>query len=390
MRGAAFPTNMDRYIARLMAKPLAIVLALSAMILLLDKLRRLLDFVVNEGGSPRIVFSLLANIAPTYISFGVVLGSLLSVVLAFRKLAMSAELDVLRASGVSYARMLAMPFCFAIVLAAVNFLLIGFAQPHARYAYKQIEFDLQSGALGMTIRPGEFNRIGKASTLWIGKISDGRLDDVFIRTSGGQHSLTISAAHARVLEAPERDVLLFRLGRGVLVEQNENFSVPRILSFTSYDMRVPLPKTVGGLGRGSDADELTIPELARLAKMPTDGPVEQTVAAANFHFRLVQVATLLVLPMLGLALAVPPKRTESGVGIFASVVLLVLWYKVDQYALMRAAAGGLNPVIGLWGTFAIFAALSAYLYDRFAHRIGSRPLGAIEAGWARIRDAWRP
>lgn len=389
MRGAAFPTKMDRYIARLMFKPLATVLVLSALILMLDKLQRLLDLVVNEGGSPRIMFSLLANIAPTYISFGVVLGSLLSIVLAFRKLALSAELDVLRATGVSYERMLAMPFCFAGLLIAFNFALIGFVQPHSRFTYKQIETDLRSGALGVAVKQAEFNHIGKASTLWIGTIDGDRLENVFIRLSDRKTPVTVSARQALVQGTPEGDALLLRLRDGVLIQESKAFSEPRTLSFATYDMRIPLPEIAAALRRGSDADELTIPELASVASAPGDSKVGQTVAAANLHFRLVQIATLLVLPLLGLALAVPPKRTASGLGIFVAVVMLVLWYKVDQFALMRAASGSVNPIVGLWGSFAIFAGISALLYYRFAYHVGGQPLGAIELGMRKLRAMWR-
>ena len=393
MRGAAFPTKMDRYIARLLVRPLAVVLVLSALILLLDKLRRLLDFVVNAGGSPRVVFSMLANIVPTYLSFGVVVGLMLSIVLTFRKLATTSELDVLRACGVSYARMLIVPLCFAVTLCAVNFALIGFVQPHARYAYKEIAFDLQSGALGISIKKGEFNRVGKQSTLWIGNIDGNRLEDVFIRMAGRKHPVTISAAEARILAAPDGKALLFRLRRGVLIEEQQDLSSPRVLTFDSYDLRVAMPSIGRMLERGGDADEMTVVELARIAQgdrsVGADHSVTPRVAAANLHFRLVQVATLLVLPFLGLALAVPPKRTTSPVGIFVSIIVLVLWYKLNQFTLAQAAAGAIPPFWGQWMPFALFAGASGWFYYSFSHGIGGRPLGMLETAWSKLVRIWR-
>ena len=45
-----FLTLNDRYVARLIAVPLVATLLLAAMLLLLDKMLRLFDFVVREGG----------------------------------------------------------------------------------------------------------------------------------------------------------------------------------------------------------------------------------------------------------------------------------------------------------------------------------------------------
>ena len=388
MRAFAFPTTMDRYIGRLMAKPLAITLVLSAMLFLLDKLRRLLDFVVDQGGSPKLVFTLLANILPTYVSFGLVVGSLLSVIFAFRRLALSAELDVLRATGVSYGRMLAVPFCFAVLLTMVNVGLVGFVQPHARYAYKRIEFDLRSGAFGMAVRPGEFAHLGPSQTLRIGNVAKDGLSDIFIKSHVKRHEVSITARNATVLATPDREAIVFRLADGVLVDETPG-RTPRLLNFTRHDLRIPLPRIGPAVARGNDADELTLIELASAARGRSAGRATPVVATANLNFRLVEIATLWVLPLLGLPLAVPPKRTASGLGIFVGILVLVAWYKLDQYLLARAVAGKLDPVLGFWVPFAIFAISSGWFYHAFAHRVGGHPLSSMEAGWARLRKLWR-
>ena len=67
-------------------------------------------------------------------------------------------------------------------------------------------------------------------------------------------------------------------------------------------------------------------------------------AQAAFNFRLVEVLMMLMLPLLAVALAVPPKRSSSALGIFLSILIVVAYHKVNQYA---EAAGdqraGSNP-----------------------------------------------
>lgn len=162
--------RIDRYLARLIFVPLVATLTLAAMLLLLDKMLRLFDFVVRQGGPVNVVWQMLANLIPEYLSLGIPLGLMLGILIAFRKLALSSELDSLRAVGLSYGRLLRVPYMYAIALALLNFGIVGFLQPYARYAYEGLRFELRSGALGASIKVGEFNNLGK--------LTGGRLRDM--------------------------------------------------------------------------------------------------------------------------------------------------------------------------------------------------------------------
>ena len=154
-----FITATDRYIFRLVVMPMAAVFAIAASLLVLDKMRRLFDFVATEGGPVSIVFKMLANLLPEYASLAIPLGLMLGILFAFRKLATTSELDVMRAVGLSYTRLLRVPYLITLVLAGVNLLIVGYVQPLSRYYYEQLQFELRSGALGASIKVGEFNTL---------------------------------------------------------------------------------------------------------------------------------------------------------------------------------------------------------------------------------------
>ena len=52
---------------------------------------------------------------------------------------------------------------------------------------------------------------------------------------------------------------------------------------------------------------------------------------------------MLMLPLLAVALAVPPKRSSSALGIFVGIVIVVAYHKVNQYAEQAGAQGRLDP-----------------------------------------------
>ncbi len=176
-------TAADRYMARLIAVPLLSSLFIAAMLLVLDRMRRLFDFVATEGGPVSVVWRMLANLLPEYLGLGIPIGLMLGILLAFRKLALSSELDIFRSVGLSYTRLLRVPYMYTIVLAALNLGIVGYIQPHSKYAYERLSFELRSGALGASIKVGEFNNLGSEFTIRIDKSEDeGRkLSGIFVR-----------------------------------------------------------------------------------------------------------------------------------------------------------------------------------------------------------------
>jgi lipopolysaccharide export system permease protein len=120
---------IDRYLARNIAVPLLGSLVLAAMLLVLDKMLRLFQYVVDAGGPVSVVWRMLANLLPEYLALGIPIGLMLGVLLAFRKLALSSELDALRGIGIGFGRLLRVPYMFALPLMALNLFIVGYLEP---------------------------------------------------------------------------------------------------------------------------------------------------------------------------------------------------------------------------------------------------------------------
>jgi lipopolysaccharide export system permease protein len=385
-------TAVDRYLARLIAVPLLASLVVAAMLLVLDKMLRLFDFVAEEGGPVSVVWRMLANLLPEYLSLGIPIGLMLGILLAFRRLATSSELDVFRAVGLSYGRLLRVPFLYTIALALLNLAIVGFIQPKARYAYEGLQFELRSGALGASIKVGEFTSLGPQMTVRIEEShnSGADLSGIFVRAENRQRrSLAVTAEKGSFLRTDDPNVIIFRLKNGTLIHNEPGFKVPRVLSFTSHDLPIDLPKIERFRSRGGKERELTIPELVRIGhneKLPLP---QRNESRANFHFRVVEVAMMFLLPLLAVALAVPPKRSTSALGVFLSIVMVVTYHKVNEYAQGMGALGRVDPLIALWVPFVIFAALIWWLFYQLAFVPGGQPIGGLERVFAKAGAAVR-
>ncbi len=371
----------DRYLARLILLPLVSSLVVAAMLLVLDRMLRLFDFVASEGGPVSVVWRMLANLLPEYLSLGIPIGLLLGILLGFRKIALSSELDVMQAVGLSYGRLLRVPYMYTFALALVNLAIVGYVQPQARYAYEELRFELRSGALGASIKVGEFNKLGKDMTLRIDASADqGReLSGIFVmaRSKGGK-SLSVTAEHGRFLATDDPDVIILRLTNGTLVHDAPGYVAPRVLTFTAHDLPIDLPRIESFRARGQNQLEQTLPDLVRTGHDPKQTLATRNEARSNFHFRMTQVLMMFMMPLLGVALAVPPKRSSSALGVFVSIVLVVVYYKVGQYATGMGSLGLIDPFLALWIPFAIFAALIGWMYYTIAYVPGGQPIGALD------------
>ncbi|MDT8280043.1 MAG: LptF/LptG family permease [Erythrobacter sp.] len=384
--------SVDRYILRLTIMPMLGVFALAASLLLLDKMLRLFDFVAVEGGPVAVVFKMLGALIPEYASLAIPLGLLLGVLLAFRKLATSSELDTMRAVGLSYNRLLRMPYAITLVLVAINVALVFYIQPISRYYYEQMDYELRSGALGASIKVGEFTTLADRMALRIEASEDDgrRLIGIFARVANNKGQvLSISAREGAFLATRDNpDTIILRLSEGTIIQdtamQKGGGNTPRVLSFSRHDLPIDLPAIEQFRDRGDATREYILPELLRIGWSDKSPTQERAASLASFNFRMVEIVMMFLMPLLAVALAIPPKRSTSALGVFVSIVMVVAYHKVNQYGEDAAALGRLDPVLALWVPFALFAALIIWMYYRVAYVPGGQAIGALETVFAKL------
>lgn len=377
--------RIDRYLFSLILVPLIGTLVVAAMLLVLDRMLRLFDFVINEGGPVSVVWRMLGNLLPEYLSLGIPIGVMLGTLLAFRRLATTSELDALLAVGVSYGRLLRVPFLFAIVFAVVNFGIVGWLQPVTRYAYENLRFELRSGALGASIKVGEFANLGGGMTLRVEESRNQGADlrGLFVRAVGKDGTIiAATAARGTFLATDDPEYILLRLANGTLVHTPRPDATPRVLSFAQHDLPIRLPEMAAFRKRGEGNLEATLPELVRTM---TNGAstADRRGAAATFHRRIVQCVVMFVLPFLAIAMAVPPKRSTSALGVFLSIIALVTFHKFTEYGERMGALGRVDPLLAQWVPYALFLGLALWLY-RVLNRPGGQPIGALDRWFGKI------
>jgi len=212
-----------------------------------------------------------------------------------------------------------------------------------------------------------------------------KLQGIFARivTEDGQ-TLSISAREGRFLSTSDNpDTIILRLSDGTIV-QDPKAESPRVLNFSLYDLPIDLPAIQSFRQRGEGEAEYILPELLRIGWSDSSSETQRDASQASLNYRMVELAMMLFMPLLAVALAIPPKRSTSALGVFVAVVLVVAYHKVNQYMQDLASLGRIDPVLGLWGPFAAFVLLILWWFWQIAYVPGGQPIGALENAFAKI------
>lgn len=367
---------LDRYILKTVATPLLISLCVAGMLLLLEQMLRLFDFVLAEQGPVDVVWRMLANLLPHYLSLALPLGAFLGVMMAFRNLSLSSELDAMSSSGTSFWRLMQPVYGLMVALMIFDFLLVGYIQPYASYKYQQLRFDVTSGALGIRIPQGEFIDISDDATIRLGAINGEtrRAEDIFLETTDrdGRKSI-ITAEEGSISTTSDLMQLLMRLENGRQIFLAADGTTIDKLDFDGFDLEIDLPSIEAFRLRGTEGDEATFSEILRFL----NGPSARTSPKwseyqAGFHWRLIHPLTFLLLPTLAVAMGVTGRRHASNLRPIIGVALLIIYHELlQEWGQVVAADGKLTPYISMWGLFILFASIGAILFIQSINTAGS-------------------
>ncbi|MBL8630419.1 MAG: LptF/LptG family permease [Rhodospirillaceae bacterium] len=398
---------IDGYLLRQIVPTLLVTIFIAAVILLMERLMRLLDIAVGNGVSTLVVFQMLFNLIPHYIGLALPAALFLGVLLAFRKLSMQSELDAIQSSGLGLTRIIRSAMWLAVAMAAFNFVLAGYIQPFTRYAYRAILFNITSGVIEQGIGEGIFMNLPNGYTLRVERTSGaGReLSGVFAHKQDDQGKIiTLTAKKGELVTGANDGIVTMRLISGHRSEWNPKTGETATLKFEVFDWPLDLADLVQFRGRGGDERELSIDELWRTMQankaagrkgavastdetLPPSQRIAPSAVDAEFHGRIVFTLSMLLLPILGAPLGIITRRTPRSFGLVFGLIVLVSYHKVLEFTEAYASTSGMAAAPILWGAFVVFTSLTLILFRSTEALAGATPVQRLENWWFDMMDA---
>ena len=393
-------TIIDRYVLKQVAKPLVAAMTIGLLMLLAERLVRLLDTTLGKKNSFSVVFELLAYLVPHYLGTAIPAALFLGLLFGFSRLSKDNEIDVIMATGTGLHRLARPVIVLSFLLGLVSLFIVGWMQPHTRYAYRSVLFDVKNVEVFYLAEEGVFMQAG-TRTFILDRLdrSTSTFNNIFLfdyKGPSGMETLTASSGVLIPVEGLQRPVLRLDNGHRLKLERwptlDSGVEIPRasIAEFATTD--TPLGKISDSIfrPRGEDERELTLPELFTQLDHPPEGATRGSMRS-ELHKRIVNVVTFLMLPLLALPFSIGRQRSQRGYRFGIAMVLIIAFHEIVEQGAVATKSNGVSPWLSMWLPFALITAFAAWRFYAASFTLRPDRVGdIIDAIGSNITRLWQP
>ncbi|MBK8174906.1 MAG: LptF/LptG family permease [Rhodospirillales bacterium] len=370
----------DLYVLRQTLKPLCIALVIALLVLLIERMLRLLDLVLGASGPLQMVFEIMAFLVPHYIGLALPISLLLGVMIAFNRLNRDGEIDAMQGAGMSLMHQSRSALIVAVVVAIVTGITLGYLKPFGRYAYQSMVYAVSNAAFETLVRPGVFAEVGNTTFLVHDIEPDGgSFGRIFLFEDKGEGtSTTITARDGVLMRSSDEAPPLLRLSEGIRLniraseaqQRADAPDAPPVGVLRFQQLRMALSGESSGVfrTRGVDERELTLNELWERRHEPPPG-IRVSDMLAELNVRLARALSVPFLPLLGIPLALGRRRSDRSYGLAVGMLCLIIYNQVLDLGKNIAETGEIDPLIGIWLPCLIFVGISGWLFYRASMRL---------------------
>jgi lipopolysaccharide export system permease protein len=362
---------VDRYVLKKVATPLLTAMAIGLLVLLAERMVRLLEVTLGKKNSFAVVFELLGYLVPHYLGVALPAAMFLGLLFGFNKMSKDSEIDAFLAAGIGLHRLVRPVFWLAVVLALVALGILGWLQPHGRYAYRSVMFNVKNVEVFYLAEEGAFMQAGRR-TFILDKLSRGTnsFERIFLfEDRGPDGAETVTASRGALIQVPSdpRPVLRLEEGHRLALDSWPDFDTdapppPGIVSiFKTVDTPLGRISTKLFRPRGDDQRELTLPELAA-ALVDPPAAIPMSELRSEFHKRIVMIASILVLPFLALPFAIGRRRGQRVYRFGIAMVILIAYHEIIQQGALITKLAGVSPYLTVWTPFALLTAFALWRF----------------------------
>jgi lipopolysaccharide export system permease protein len=363
--------RIQRYLIKETALPMLLGMVVFTFVLLLGRLLKLVELVINKGIPLLDIVQLFLSLLPTLLVLTIPLAFLLGVMLGFGRLSADREILALKASGVSLYQMIRPILLLSLPACLLTATMTLYLRPTSETFFRQKLFDLASSRASVGLQPQVFNDDFDNLVLYANHIDDrsGVMKQIFISDERDSAAPAIIVAQKGRLAADSNSMkLLLRLEDGTIHRQprgsGEDESTYQVLQFSSYDVNLDLEKpTSANKKRRRKNKELSLPELNQ-AIASSAGEARQDLLA-ELHTRMALPIAPLVFALLGVPLGIQPHRSGRGGSFALALGVFLCYYLLLSFGDTLVADAGW-PAAALWLPNLAFLLAGLYLLRRTA------------------------
>ena len=362
--------RIDRYILALLIPPFLAALAGAMLLLMLERMIRVVELVGEHNGSVSYVFDIMSSLIPHYLGLAIPAALFVACFVAFRRLANTSELDATASIGRGLGRLARPAFFFAALLTLISSLVHSNLQPHGRFEYRTLKFHLANSSITEALQSGNFAEFGDITFIVeSGQPGDLGFGKVFVHQRGTNGSnRTITSQKATVIENQANGDIAIGLEEGQLLDESPDGQLA-LISFRNLDWPIDRKFLGSYKPRGWIESELTWPEL--LAAMETaSSHLTADRIESELNARMARAFTCLLIPILAIPLAIAGRRKRSVSSIAIGVITLLVYVQSLKFIEETADLGTIPPALSIWSLYSALLCFSLFIFIRAWRGVG--------------------
>ena len=368
-------TTTSRYILAQVTPPMLCAVGIGLLLLLSERLVRLLDLTLGKKKSFSLIFEMLSYLVPHYLGIALPAALFLGLLFGFSRLSKDSELDAFLAAGFGLHQIAKPVIILSCLLALASSAIFGFIQPHSRYLYRAVVHSIKSADVFYLAEEGVFMRVGKR-TFILDELSRGnnKFKRIFMYEDGGTTgSETVTASQGALIEIDHEDRPVLRLENGHRLKLKKDYWNSQKAEKSGHDVAefkiIDTPIGEGAKAafrfRGIDQREFTLPELwGALGQISKK--IELDALIAEFHRRVVLILTILILPFLAIPFSIGRRRGQRPYRFGIVLIILIAYNEIIEQGALAIRIEGASPYLALWLPYSLLAAFSLWRFMRTA------------------------
>lgn len=322
--------TINRYILREISVPFGLGLAVFTLILLVARILKLVEMVVNRGVPALQVLKLFSYILPAFLEVTVPMALLLGVLVAFGRLSSDSEIIALKTSGISLYQLLRPVASFAIAVYVLALGLSFYARPWGNSLLHASLYEIAKSRASAGVKEKVFNDEFAGLVLYVDHIEPpgNTLRGILISdTRDGAQRNTVFATVGFLVPNERLHVLTLRLLDGSIHAFYPSDRSYHRTDFSVYDIALDLNTALANLRpRERDPSELTVQELQRVIDTKRLAGQPAFAEMVEWHRKLSIPFACLAFAAIGVPLGIQTSRAVRSRGFMLSLALIFFYY----------------------------------------------------------------
>lgn len=381
--------TLNRYIFKELMVPFFLGLGVFTFILLIARILKLVEMVVNRGVPAWEILKLFSYILPAFLEVTVPMALLLAILVGFGRLSADSEIVALKACGLSLYQLARPVLVFTLIIYAVSLALALWVRPWGNTLLRTGLYEMAKSRASVGLRERVFNSDFPNLVIYVDEVlpPGNSFRGVMISDSRDASQPTTAFARMGMLVNDEsRSTLTLRLIDGQIEQAKPGSKTFNQTDFTIYDFNLDWASALADLKpQQKDPKEMGLGELreAIAAKDRRGEPSfeEQVEVQRKFSIPF----ACLVFAAVGVPLGLQSTRAARSRGFSVSLALLLAYYILLTLGQRTGDRGALPPMLALWLPNIIFAAVGTYLFAAAARERRLLPLDRVEQAFTSLR-----